>query len=82
MLQDLLRLMQGGGFGLYPLTMLHDLDYKPEPSIVRCPSKSTFVVNGCHVYAQWFRSNDVLVASCGHMYHVPCMAYYAGFHPC
>jgi hypothetical protein len=44
-------MQEGGGFGLNPLPMLHDPDYKPEPSIVHCPSKSTFVVNGCHVYA-------------------------------
>ncbi len=39
-------------------------------------------MNKCHVYAQWFPSSDILVASCGHTYHVSCMAYYAGFHPC
>jgi hypothetical protein len=83
MFQDLLKLMQeGGGFGLYPLPMFHDPDYKPKPFIIQCRGKSTFVVNECHVCAQWFLNNDILVASCGHMYHVFCMAYYAGFHPC
>lgn len=35
MFHDLLKLMQeGGGFRLYPLPMLHDPDYKLEPSTV------------------------------------------------
>jgi hypothetical protein len=35
MFQDLLKLMQeGGGFGLYPLPMLHDPNYKLEPSTI------------------------------------------------
>jgi hypothetical protein len=46
------KLMQeGGGFGLYPLPMFHDRDYKPEPFTIQCLGKSTFVVNECCVYA-------------------------------
>jgi hypothetical protein len=75
-------MQEGGGFGLYPLPMLHNPNYKLEPSIVQCRGKSTFVVNECPVCAQWFPNIDILVASCGHMYHVSCMAYYASSHPC
>jgi hypothetical protein len=83
LLQDLLKLMQeGGGFGLYPLPMVHDPNYKPKPYTIQCRGKSTFVVNECPICAQWFFNSDILVTSCGHMYHVSCMAYYASSHPC
>jgi len=62
--------------------MFHNPNYKLEPSIVQCWGKSTFVVNECPICTQSFPNIDILVASCGHMYHVSCMAYYASSHPC
>jgi hypothetical protein len=75
-------MQEGGGFGLYPLPMVHDPNYKPKPYTIQCRGKSTFVVNECPICAQWFFNSDILVANCGHMYHVFCMAYYANSHPC
>lgn len=83
MLHELLRKMQeGGGFTLHPLPMFHDFDYRPKPITINCLGKSRFSINECHVCAQWFLSNDIFVVSCGHTYHVSCMAYYGAFHPC
>ncbi len=83
MLLELLRRMQeGGGFAFHPLPMFHDRNYRPKPIIVNCLGKSTFTIDECHVCAQWFLSNDIFVISCGHTYHVSCMAYYGAFHPC
>jgi hypothetical protein len=62
--------------------MLHDPNYRPKPITINCLGKSTFTINECLVYAQWFPSNDVLVVSCGHTYHVFCMAYYGASHTC
>jgi len=62
--------------------MFHDFDYRPKPITINCLGKSTFTINECHVCAQWFLSNDIFVVSCGHTYHVSCMAYYGAFHPC
>ncbi len=81
MLEEMLKKMQvGGGVMFYPQTMLHDFDFELDPSVVQCPSKSTIFVNECPICAQWFPSNDIIVASCGHTYHVSCIAYYVGFH--
>jgi hypothetical protein len=60
--------------------MLHDSDFKLDPSVLQCLSKSTIVINECPICAQWFMSNDIIVASCDHTYHVYCIAYYVGFH--
>jgi hypothetical protein len=62
--------------------MLHDFDYKPEPFTIYCLGKSTFVVNESRVYTQWFLNSDIIVVSCGHTYHICCMAYYVSSHPC
>jgi hypothetical protein len=83
MLQELLRRMQeGGGFALHPLSMLHDLHYKLKPITINCFGTFTFTIDECLVCAQWFPSNDIFVASCGHTYDVYCMAYYGASHPC
>jgi len=75
-------MQKDGGCTIHPLPMLHDLNYRPKPLTIYCPSKSTFIINECLVYAHWFPSNDIFIISCGHTYHVSCMAYYKASQPC
>jgi hypothetical protein len=82
MFQEMLKKMQeGGGSMLHPQMMIHDFDFNIDLSVVKCPSKSSIIVNECHVCAQWFPGNDIFVANC-HTYHVFCIAYYVGSHQC
>jgi hypothetical protein len=75
-------MQEGGGFAFHPLPMLHDPDYRPKPITVNCLCKFTFIIIECFVCTQWFFSNDKFVISCGHTYHLSCMAYNEAFHPC
>jgi hypothetical protein len=50
MFHEILKKMQeGGGFMLHPQMMLHDSDFNLDPNVVKCPGKSSIVVNECHV---------------------------------
>jgi hypothetical protein len=45
------KMQEGGGFMLYPHTMLHDSDCRLDLNVVQCPSKTIIVVNNCLVCA-------------------------------
>jgi hypothetical protein len=78
MLQGTVKKMQGGGVVLYPQPILYDIGYKSNLS----DGKFTLCANECLVCVQWFSCKDVIVASCGHMYHPSCILYYVSSHAC
>jgi len=78
MLQETCK--KGGGFMLYPQPMLHCPDYVLDVNDPKCLGKSIIIVNECHVCAQSFPCKNIIVVSCGHTYHVSCIAYVATTH--
>lgn len=59
------RMRFGFGVSTFPLPIIHPCRQKD--------SRNVILIKACPICQEWFTTNDIIVASCGHTYHPFCL---------